>query len=92
MTLVGVLLGEGGSWAARSEGLSGNERGRACLATAVFLLSLHGGGEGGIADSDYLVEKKSLDAKIHRTIKTIKQVFLQHKVQSAVYIRNSLQL
>lgn len=52
----------------------------------------NGGGEGGIADSDYLVEKKSLDAKIHRTIKTIKQVFLQHKVQSAVYIRNSLQL
>lgn len=53
----------------------------------------NGGGEGGIADSDYLVKKKkSLDAKIHRTIRTIKQVFLQHKVQSAVYIRNSLQL
>ena len=47
VTLVGVLLGEGGSWAARGEGLSGNKRGRACPATAVFLLPLHGGGEGG---------------------------------------------
>lgn len=47
VTLVGVLLGEGGSRAARGEGLSGNERGRACLATVVFLLSLHGEGEGG---------------------------------------------
>ena len=47
VTLVGVLLGEGGSRAARGKGLSGNERGRGCLATAVFLLSLHAEGEGG---------------------------------------------